>query len=168
MVREFLKQLYNVYDEDYKSSVVQLEKLSGNILENDKFIELLESESQKVFSDFTPRKLESKNNRKIQEVKDSQNKLKETKISLEKHIQSIEKTKLEIQQCIDEVEELKMSERDSKWFESNIYNAGDKSEDPVVVTSKNMSQEAASKIKNIISYILVDPLRAKNELEKLL
>lgn len=168
MVSELLKRMYDVYQEDLNTSKVQLEKLNGTILENDKFIELLESEQQKVFSDFSPREIDTKNNKKIQEVKVSQDKLKDTKLSLIDHIESVEKTRSEIKQAMDEVEELQMTARDSEWFEKNVYNAGDKTEDPVVGTSKNVDQELASKIENIISYILVDPMRAKIELQKLI
>ena len=58
-----------------------------------------------------------------------------------------------------------MAAEDSRWYEENVYNAGSENEEP---SPEKLSDAMTSKLKNILSFMLADPMRAKRELENLL
>ena len=75
MVVEFLKKINTQYEEDANRYRDELGTLETELIENEKFIKLLESETEKVFRDFTPREIDNKDRRKIKELHAKQDEL---------------------------------------------------------------------------------------------
>ncbi len=165
MVAEFLKKMDTHYEKEVNSYRDELSHIETELVENEKFIHLLESETEKVFRDFTPREIENKDRKKIKELQAKQDELKEKKEALEKQLSESEAVQREIREAKQEVRELEMAAEDSRWYEENLYNAGDEDEEP---QPDRLSDEMASKLETILTFLLADPMRAKRELEKLL
>ena len=165
MVAEFLKKMDSHYEEQVAQYRDRLSHFETQQIENDKFVELLESETQKVFRDFSPREMDSKNRRKIKELKETQRNLMVQIDQTRTQLAEAEAMHKEIRAAMQEVKELEMAAEDSRWFEENVYDAGDENEEP---SSGKLSDEVASKLETILSFLLADPMRAKQELEKLL
>ena len=165
MVAEFLKKMDAHYEKEVNSYRDELSHIETELVENEKFINLLESETEKVFRDFTPREIENKDRKKIKELQAKQDELKEKKEAFEKQLSESEAVQREIREAKQEVRELEMAAEDSRWYEKNLYNAGDEDEEP---QPDRLSDEMASKLETILTFLLADPMRAKRELEKLL
>lgn len=165
MVIEFLKKMKKYYDDQCAEYENSLKKLNTELIENEKFKSMLEAESQKVFRDFTPRELDNKNRSKIQELNNKLLELTNKRDEIQHSLSEITSTKNEIDEALKEVRELEMAAEDSRWFEENVYDAGDDKEEP---TRNKLSDEVASKLETILSFLLSDPIRAKRELESLI
>lgn len=165
MVVEFLKKINTQYEEDANRYRDELGTLETELIENEKFIKLLESETEKVFRDFTPREIDNKDRRKIKELHAKQDELKGRKERIDKQLAQTQDSQKEIRAAIQEVRELEMAAEDSRWYEENVYNAGSENEEP---SPEKLSDAMTSKLKNILSFMLADPMRAKRELENLL
>ena len=164
MVFDFLKKMDKDYKERIKKLRDRLVEVEREQIENDKFIELLESETQKVFRDFTPRKMDNKNLRKIEELKKKKADLNSEKEDIEGKLSDLKAVHKDIRASIQEVKELEMAAEDSRWYEENVYDAG-QDEEP---TRDRLSPEMAAKLENILTFLLADPMRAKTELQKFL
>lgn len=164
MVNEFLKRMGNDYSNILSVNRNRLVELETHYMENEKFIKLLESETENVFKDFTPRKRENKNSKKINELQEEQDSLNREITAVKNKIKETQALLSEIKDAISEVKELEMAAEDSKWFEENVYDAG-KDEEP---SKEILSEEMSLKLENILSFLLADPMRAKKELEGLI
>ena len=164
MVFEFLKKMDQDHESRIKTLTDRLVEVEREQVENDKFIALLESETQKVFRDFTPRKMDNKNLRKIDELKRKKEALDRSKNSIESELSALRSVHKEIRASIQEVKELEIAAEDSRWYEENVYDAGN-DEEPA---PEKLSVEMAAKLENILTFLLADPMRAKTELQKLL
>ena len=164
MVNEFLKKMSANYETILSDNRNKLVELETHYMENEKFIKLLESETENVFKDFTPRKRENKNSRKITELTEVQSNLSQQISALKSQIEEAQSVSAEIKDAISEVKELEMAAEDSKWFEENVYDAGNNDEP----SKEKLSDEMSAKLENILSFLLADPMRAKRELEGLL
>ena len=163
MVSDYLKRKRKKYEGRIKEIQGEVSRLETKLIENEKFISLLESETEKVFKDFSPRNVDNKNRRKINELKEERDAYLAQKQSLSQELEESEASLKEIREAILEVKDLEVQAEDSKWFEENVYDAGSENEEPSDETQ--ISGKAAEKLKGILSYLLSDPLRAKMELE---
>ncbi len=141
MVLEFL----NKYQEELMTQKMELnedyELLLSKIKENEKFLQLLIDENKSFFTDFSPREMQYKNKDRVEEVEKLLDNLKNNKSDLEN----------------------KLFEIDNRIHEVNLV---------IDSTKENVQEEPQgdikSKLKNITSYILSDPNRAKIELDNLI
>lgn len=165
MVAEFLKKMSAHYEGEINQYRDELSHLETELIENEKFMKLLESETEKVFRDFTPREIDSRDRQKIKELQAKQDGLTERKARLDGQLADAEATHKEIRAAMQEVRELEMAAEDSRWYEENVYNAGGEDEEPA---PEKLSDATAAKLETILSFLLADPMRAKRELESLL
>ena len=145
MVQEFLKK----YQQELMQQTADKEKVMEKILthrqETEKFLQLIESENEEVFTDFTPRNVTAKGDAKIAEVKEELEGILAEQDLTEKELSFLRDRLSEVNAAIDECDDIKTSHNDP----------------PKGVTLRE-------ELKNVLSYLPADPLRAKIELEQLL
>lgn len=153
-----LQDLLNSYEEELHNNQFEkkeeLDFVSTKISETEKLLELIKSENEDVFTDFTPRTISLKNADKIEELTNELEKLKSDKTTLLQDIGFIDSRLRELKSAMNEI--------------SSFV-------DVVPNSSKNVSRETLSctsisrdKLHLVLSYLPQDPIRAKIELENLL
>ncbi len=143
MIVDFLKS----YEEELlneKTSIEEsLEAIRTRLIESERFLDVIKEESAEVFTEFTPRNINSKNQERINEteaeIKDYKEQISAMEVRLEKLDARLKET------------------RDAIHEASSFYSRASKD----VSISKD-------ELMNILSFILSDPMRAKIELEQLL
>ena len=159
-IRRFFVKMLDELNRRLDSLTIEGNELDISIKENSRFLEVLSKESEVPFSEFTPRDLSYKNEKRINELKeivDSQNKDKE---NLDTEIDDIKKR-------IDEINNLiKILDEKQDSGEDNTSNQAIHSEDDIsdISTDNNIK----SSLENINSYLPADPMRAKIELKNII
>ena len=166
MVAEYLKKERKKFDAIAKKNRDEISQLETKLIENEKFTSLLEAETQKVFRDFTPRDVDNKNRKQINQLKQDREKLLNRKNTLQDQLDEANAALKELRASISEVKDLEMQAADSRWFEENVYDAGESNEEPS--DESLVSGKAAERLKGILEYLMEDPARAKEELEKMI
>lgn len=152
MVNDFLKK----YQEELISEKIQLKEdmdlLETKIKEEKKFLNVLEESNESYFVEFTPRDINAKNNEKAAEIR---------QILSELESQMSNKTK-------------KMKFYDSRLVEINalinntaVINRPSDSHNQVIVEN-NIDDNIKNQLNSIKDIIVLDPYRAKIELENLI
>ena len=158
MINDFLKK----YQEELISEKIQLKEdmdlLETKIKEETKFLSLLEESNESFFKEFTPRDVNEKNNEKAEEIRNSLNVL---------NIQMNEKMN-------------KMKFYDGRLVELNalinnkvVINKPNQqamvvSESQINDTDVSDSSDLKDKLSSIMNLIVLDPYRAKMEIEELI
>lgn len=158
MINDFLKK----YQEELISEKIQLKEdmdlLETKIKEETKFLSLLEESNESFFKEFTPRDVNEKNNEKAEEIRNSLNVL---------NIQMNEKMN-------------KMKFYDGRLVELNalinnkvVINKPNQqamvvSESQINDTDVSDSSDLKNKLSSIMNLIVLDPYRAKMEMEELI
>ena len=95
MVSEFLEELQTLYNEKDDYLRKQVKSLQLTLKENTEFVKILESEEDKTYESFSPRKLYSKNQDKIEslnsESKNICEKINNVKLEIEKNQENIQR-----------------------------------------------------------------------------
>ena len=152
MVNDFLKK----YQEEIISEKIQLKEdmdlLETKIKEEKKFLNVLEESNESYFVEFTPRDINAKNNEKAAEIR---------QILSELESQMSNKTK-------------KMKFYDSRLVEINalinntaVINRPSDTNNQVIVEN-NIDDNIKNQLNSIKDIIVLDPYRAKIELENLI
>ena len=152
MVNDFLKK----YQEELISEKIQLKEdmdlLETKIKEEKKFLNVLEESNESYFVEFTPRDINAKNNEKAAEIR---------QILSELESQMSNKTK-------------KMKFYDSRLVEINalinntaVINRPSDTNNQVIIEN-NIDDNIKNQLNSIKDIIVLDPYRAKIELEKLI
>ena len=152
MVNDFLKK----YQEELISEKIQLKEdmdlLETKIKEEKKFLNVLEESNESYFVEFTPRDINAKNNEKAAEIR---------QILSELESQMSNKTK-------------KMKFYDSRLVEINalinntaVINRPSDTNNQVIVEN-NIDDNIKNQLNSIKDIIVLDPYRAKIELENLI
>ena len=135
---------------------VAISDLQNKKKEDEKFLQLLKQDNDSVFTEFSPREVNYKNQIQIQD-------LELTLSSLQKEMDGLERQRQQLDDRIQEIDQLFVNEGDFHMKSTNdssaqyFISAGD-------ITSK---EELIEVIDRIDSYILSDPMRAKMELLEL-
>lgn len=120
-----------------------LDAIRTRLLESQKFLDVVKDETAEVFTDFTPRNINSKNQERIDETEAEIADYEEQISAMELRLSNIENRLNETTEAIREAETFRQR------------------------TGKEVSVDKDILI-NIISYLPADPMRAKIELENLL
>ena len=155
MINDFLKK----YQEELISDKIQLKEdmdlLETKINEENKFLSLLEESNESYFKEFTPRDINAKNNAKAAEVKliledlNNQMNIKNQKMKF------YEGRLVEINALLTNTAVVNRPSMDNN-IPSNTNNDG------------NASSDLKNSLSNIKDYVILDPYRAKLELEKII
>lgn len=155
MINDFLKK----YQEELISDKIQLKEdmdlLETKINEENKFLSLLEESNESYFKEFTPRDINAKNNAKAAEVKliledlNNQMNIKNQKMKF------YDGRLVEINALLTNTAVINRPSMDNN-IPSNTNNDG------------NASSNLKNSLSNIKDYVILDPYRAKIELEKII
>lgn len=155
MINDFLKK----YQEELISDKIQLKEdmdlLETKINEENKFLSLLEESNESYFKEFTPRDINAKNNAKAAEVKliledlNNQMNIKNQKMKF------YDGRLVEINALLTNTAVINRPSMDNN-VPSNTNNDG------------NTSSDLKNSLSNIKDYVILDPYRAKIELEKII
>lgn len=155
MINDFLKK----YQEELISDKIQLKEdmdlLETKINEENKFLSLLEESNESYFKEFTPRDINAKNNAKAAEVKliledlNNQMNIKNQKMKF------YDGRLVEINALLTNTAVINRPSMDNN-IPSNSNNDG------------NASSDLKNSLSNIKDYVILDPYRAKIELEKII
>lgn len=155
MINDFLKK----YQEELISDKIQLKEdmdlLETKINEENKFLSILEESNESYFKEFTPRDINAKNNAKAAEVKliledlNNQMNIKNQKMKF------YDGRLVEINALLTNTAVINRPSMDNN-IPSNSNNDG------------NASSDLKNSLSNIKDYVILDPYRAKIELEKII
>ena len=155
MINDFLRK----YQEELISDKIQLKEdmdlLETKINEENKFLSLLEESNESYFKEFTPRDINAKNNAKAAEVKliledlNNQMNIKNQKMKF------YDGRLVEINALLTNTAVINRPSMDNN-IQSNTNNDG------------NASSDLKNSLSNIKDYVILDPYRAKIELEKII
>ena len=143
MLYEFLKSYKKELVSKKESLEVDLENTRTKLLESEKFLVVVKEESEEVFTEFTPRNINAKNQKIIDETEQSI-------IDQKKYIEDMES---EVNDLNSRIKVITEATREAQVLRQR--------------TAKSVSVEK-DVLMNIISYLPADPMRAKVELENLL
>ena len=143
MLVEFLKSYKDELVSEKATVEEGLEAIRTRLLESEKFLDLIKEETAEVFTDFTPRNINSKNYERIKETEEEIADYREQIDAMMCRIETIDARLEDTSQAIIEAES----------FRSR--------------SSKDVSI-SKDQLMNILSYIVADPMRAKIELEQFL
>ena len=155
MINDFLRK----YQEELISDKIQLKEdmdlLETKINEENKFLSLLEESNESYFKEFTPRDINAKNNAKAAEVKliledlNNQMNIKNQKMKF------YDGRLVEINALLTNTAVINRPSMDNN-IPSNTNN------------DVNASSNLKNSLSNIKDYVILDPYRAKIELEKII
>ena len=155
MINDFLRK----YQEELISDKIQLKEdmdlLETKINEENKFLSLLEESNESYFKEFTPRDINAKNNAKAAEVKliledlNNQMNIKNQKMKF------YDGRLVEINALLTNTAVVNRPSMDNN-IPSNTNNDG------------NELSDLKNSLSNIKDYVILDPYRAKIELEKII
>ena len=143
MLVEFLKSYRDELVSEKATVEEGLEAIRTRLLESEKFLDLIKEETAEVFTDFTPRNINSKNHERI----------KETEAEIADYREQIDAMMGRIETIDARLEDTSQAIIEAESFRSR--------------SSKDVSI-SKDHLMNILSYIVADPMRAKIELEQFL
>ena len=141
MIVDFLKSYEDELLREKTDIELSLEAVRTRLLESEKFLDVIKEESAEVFTDFTPRNINSKNKERIDET--------------EAEIADYTKQIAAMEQRLSGIEDRLKQTRDA------IHEAAS-----FTTRSAKLVSIPKDDLLNITSYILSDPMRAKIELEQ--
>ncbi len=143
MLLDFLKSYKEELLNEKATVEDGLDAVRTRLLESQRFLSVVKEETEEVFTDFTPRNINSKNQERIDETEAEIADYEKQISAMEIRLSNIEK---------------KLADTHDAIAEASSY---------LSRSNKNISISKDELI-IILSYILADPMRAKMELEKLL
>ena len=155
MVLEFLKTYESELLSEKEMVDRSLEEICTKEQETRKFLKLIESENEEVFSEFTPRNITSKGDAKIAEIKQTLEDVLGEKEVLQNHCNALNQRLEDVKAAIAETE----IQAEPQPAEPKEEHSATSLSDPGVLRNK---------LQQVLSYLPADPLRAKIELEELL
>ena len=169
MVSEFLKELQILYNEKDDYLRKQVKSLQLTLKENTEFVKILESEEDKTYESFSPRKLYSKNQDKIEslnsESKNICEKINNLKLEIEKNMENIQR----INTVITEFDEI--LEKASFYDENQIgiSKSGESCCDDLSIKKyefdfRNQMMNVMNQLELCSKIIDLDPVRCKMEI----
>lgn len=154
MINDFLKK----YQEELISDKIQLKEdmdlLETKINEENKFLALLEESNESYFKEFTPRDINAKNNEKAAEIKLILEDLNKEMDIKNQQMKFYDGRLVEINALLTNTAVINRPSVDSTLVNNDTLD-----------NSNNYLKNALSDINN---YIVLDPYRAKIELEKII
>lgn len=172
MVITYLEKLRDEYLQEKLESEKELNRLQLKSRETEQFILLLEETNDPNYESFTPRKVNSKNKKKILELEEEQKKIQESIAQAKLHFDACQKKLAELEQVLKEAK--KIAARNEQDIFSN-----EKYRTSILKTQENERQRISrelhdSTVQNLTSMVHktelcsklveMDPLRCKLEL----
>ena len=155
MVNDFLKK----YQEELISEKIQLKEdmdlLETKIKEEKKFLNVLEESNESYFVEFTPRDINAKNNEKAAEIRQILSELESQMSNKTKQMKFYDSRLVELNALINNT--------------AVINRPSDTNNNQTTINDSNSIDDSfKNKLVSIKDIIVLDPYRAKIELEKLI
>ncbi len=158
MINDFLKK----YQEELISEKIQLKEdmdlLETKIKEETKFLSLLEESNESFFKEFTPRDVNEKNNEKAEEIRNSLNTLSIQMNEKKNRMKFYDGRLVEINSLINNNVIINQPSLKSTANLESVDNESVKTD----------SSSLKDKLSSIMNLIVLDPYRAKMEMEELI
>ena len=173
MIVDFLKSLQEAYTLSFDGKEQELRSINTEIAETNKFLALLQSESEGSFTQFTPRNVTNKNSKKIDELNGKLVLLNEKREALEKERDDILTWLRDIDECLEEVNvsTTKIPTKDVVINKEQISSVTIGSKNESVSSSEITASSrddvplfSKEDIVRIADYLPADPMRARVEL----
>lgn len=158
MINDFLKK----YQEELISEKIQLKEdmdlLETKIKEETKFLSLLEESNESFFKEFTPRDVNEKNNEKAEEIRNSLNVLNIQMNEKMNKMKFYDGRLVELNALINNKVVINKPNQQAMVVSESQINDADVSD----------SSDLKDKLSSIMNLIVLDPYRAKMEMEELI
>ena len=158
MINDFLKK----YQEELISEKIQLKEdmdlLETKIKEETKFLSLLEESNESFFKEFTPRDVNEKNNEKAEEIRNSLNVLNSQMNEKMNKMKFYDGRLVELNALINNKVVINKPNQQAMVVSESQINDTDVSD----------SSDLKDKLSSIMNLIVLDPYRAKMEMEELI
>ena len=143
MVTEFLQKKQEQYINANTDRREEISRLNTELLETDKFLELLRSESDNFFRDFTPRDINNKNAKKIDELEEKRERLLEKKEQLTSDIDRDDEFLKEVNKALSEVKKL---QRDTERLRKKIDKMDREKKEEAEAASEGITKDVSEPV----------------------
>ena len=158
MINEFLKK----YQEELISERIVLKEdmdlLETKIKEETKFLSLLEESNETYFKEFTPRDINAKNNKKAAEIRLILDDLNKEMNEKNQKMKFYDSRLVEINALLTNTAVVNRPNQITENISNNVR----------LDSNESSSHDIKDSLINIKDYVVLDPYRAKLELEKLI
>lgn len=166
MVKEFLKKYQDELIEEKIELKEKIDFISIKLKEEKKFLEVLDSSNENVFSDFSPRNLNSKNKDKIEETKNQIDKIELELAEALKKKEFIDERLASMNQMIAEVSVLKDEGVDQNLQSDNKIDTNIDINSSVNNIADN--NDIVEILEDIKSILYLDQTKAEKEIDNLI
>ena len=170
MIVDFLKTIQEAYMTSREKLEQELRSVRTEIAETNKFLALLESESEGSFTQFTPRNVTNRNTKKIDELTQNLADLNNRQAAIQKELDDVLAWLWDIEACLEEVNvsTTKVPTKDVQIDKVSSVSLNKKGKKQKNASSSQTNGEyrtfSKDDILRIANYLPADPMRARVEL----
>lgn len=164
MLDDIIKKLSDTYTSDLLSAEEEKEMVTTQLREERKFLKLILSEEGEAFNEFSPRSRKDGDG-KIAETRKKIDELEKRQEDLSLSIDLCRQKLSDVKAAKEELTELRNQEKSASAtaIDDAVPSATEKDDRPEA--SESINQDLLFRLKNIISFLPADPMRAKVELQ---
>lgn len=164
MLDDIIKKLSDTYTSDLLSADEEKEMVTTQLREERKFLKLILSEEGEAFNEFSPRSRKDGDG-KIAETRKKIDELEKRQEDLSLSIDLCRQKLSDVKAAKEELTELRNQEKSASAtaIDYAVPSATEKDDRPEA--SESINQDLLFRLKNIISFLPADPMRAKVELQ---
>ena len=164
MLDDIIKKLSDTYTSDLLSAEEEKEMVTTQLREERKFLKLILSEEGEAFNEFSPRSRKDGDG-KIAETRKKIDELEKRQEDLSLSIDLCRQKLSDVKAAKEELTELRNQEKSASAtaIDYAVPSATEKDDRPEA--SESINQDLLFRLKNIISFLPADPMRAKVELQ---
>lgn len=164
MLDDIIKKLSDTYTYDLLSAEEEKEMVTTQLREERKFLKLILSEEGEAFNEFSPRSRKDGDG-KIAETRKKIDELEKRQEDLSLSIDLCRQKLSDVKAAKEELTELRNQEKSASAtaIDDAVPSATEKDDRPEA--SESINQDLLFRLKNIISFLPADPMRAKVELQ---
>ena len=164
MLDDIIKKLSDTYTSDLLSAEEEKEMVTTQLREERKFLQLILSEEGEAFNEFSPRSRKDGDG-KIAETRKKIDELEKRQEDLSLSIDLCRQKLSDVKAAKEELTELRNQEKSASAtaIDYAVPSATEKDDRPEA--SESINQDLLFRLKNIISFLPADPMRAKVELQ---
>ncbi len=164
MLDDIIKKLSDTYTSDLLSAEEEKEMVTTQLREERKFLKLILSEEGEAFNEFSPRSRKDGDG-KIAETRKKIDELEKRQEDLSLSIDLCRQKLSDVKAAKEELTELRNQEKSASAtaIDYAVPSATEKYDRPEA--SESINQDLLFRLKNIISFLPADPMRAKVELQ---
>ncbi len=164
MLDDIIKKLSDTYTSDLLSAEEEKEMVTTQLREERKFLKLILSEEGEAFNEFSPRSRKDGDG-KIAETRKKIDELEKRQEDLSLSIDLCRQKLSDVKVAKEELTELRNQEKSASAtaIDDAVPSATEKDDRPEA--SESINQDLLFRLKNIISFLPADPMRAKVELQ---